>query len=114
MWSNELLANERRKRRRLAAELDDRGSPELFADDRRSFGCDSFERRQLPEARCEQRLDRRWDLQLLVRPVDGDQREHLLDEERVPLGRRRDPPAQDVGDAGAGEQVVHQLLGLLF
>src|SRR5207244_7399547 len=55
---------------------------------------------------------RNGDLAVAVARALRDESEHLLDEERVSLGRRRDPLSELFGKVSAGEQVVDQRLGV--
>ena len=66
----------------------------------------SLSRVELVEPRCQQRLDRRWNLYHgAARSVD--EREHLLDEQRISLGGVTDPPPQLV--VHAAERVQERI-----
>ena len=66
------------------------------------------------QTRGQERLDgrRNGDLAVAVSTALRDEGEHLLDEQRVSLGRRHDPLAERLGEGSADEQVVDQRLGV--
>ena len=95
--------------RLLGRELDDGGLVEDLAFDRAALDHRPFVVAEPVEARLKQRLNRRRDgrrgAALLV-----DHRDHLLDEQRVPVGGREDPAADLAVERRAVEQVVEELV----
>ena len=72
----------------------------------------SLERLELVEARGEQRLDRRRDACSAVVAL-REHRDHLLDEERVALGRLGDARARRASSGQSGRELGEQLRGLV-
>ena len=110
------LAPDERRQRRAQLGLGRRQRLHRAAMERSPLDGAAFEHRalgriQLVEAGAQQRLDRRRHGHLSVGRVT-DEADHLLDEERVPLGRPEDPAAQRMIDLGAVEQALDELLGV--
>ena len=83
-----------------------------LAFDRRALDRRAFVGLEPVEARRQQRLDRRWHLELTGRAVVLlRKREHLLDEEWVALGRRDDASPRRWIESPAGE-VIDQIRAL--
>src|SRR6266540_2465772 len=114
MWADQLLPDEPRQRRGVPADLDQCAAPEFLADHGRTFRSDTLVRGKLLEPRCQQRLDRRRHDDIAAVPVLCDQRQHLLDEQRVALRGVGNSVAHRIGEAGAGQQVVDERLRLLL
>src|SRR5438128_8455014 len=114
MGADELFSNKPRERRSLPSDLRERIPPELLADDRRALGRDALGRRKLLKPRGQERLDgrRNGDLPVAVAAALRDEGEHLLDEQWVSLGRRRDSLSQIFREVSSHEQVVDQRLGV--
>jgi hypothetical protein len=94
--SDQFLPHERRQRAAFAPEFDEGCPPELLADHRPALRGHALAGRKLFEPSCEQRLDRGRDGDLLGVPVLRNQREHLLDEQRVAFGGGRDAVAHQL------------------
>ena len=111
--ADELLANERGQARHhlrlLGGQRLDRAAMEDAPLDRAPLEHVPLGRIQLVEAGGQQCLDRRRHGDLAASRL-GHERDHLLDVERVPLGRVEDPAAQVVVEVG---EVLDQLPGLL-
>ena len=81
------------------------------AFDRAAFEHAALGRLELVEPRREQRLDRPRDRDLAV-AGRLDERDHLLDEERVPLGRIADPLLEVGIERAFAQQPLQQLVAL--
>src|SRR5262249_49600118 len=116
--TDELLSDEHaegRVDRLLPDELEYRPPRELLPDDRGTVDHLALALLQLAEPSCEERVDRGRDgdlLWLAVNKVLGQHREHLGDEERVPVRRRGDPGTEPVVELDLEGGVGDQLLAL--
>ncbi len=96
-----------------AHQLADRAAPELLADDGRPLDHGALVGRQAIEPCREQSMNRGRDCEVAGRrPVLGDHREQLLDEERVALRSLGNPAQQRLFDLGLASQMAEQLFGL--